>query len=78
MSYKRYSEEFKHNVVCEAKDSARSIPQVVHQIRAGTDKPQPNTNDSAEIRRLQKELKRVIEERDIFEKAAIYFSNQLS
>jgi transposase len=34
----------------------------------------PDQNDSAEVRRLKAELKRVTEERDILKKAAAYFA----
>jgi transposase len=32
-------------------------------------------NSNAEIKRLQRELKRVTEERDILKKAAVYFAS---
>ena len=35
---------------------------------------QPTAKDSAEVRRLKAELKRVTEERDILKKAAAYFA----
>ena len=37
---------------------------------------QADTASSAEVRRLQAELKRVTEERDILKKAAAYFAKQ--
>ena len=46
---------------------ARKAARTSH---AGT----PAASDSAEVRRLKAELKRVTEERDILEKAAAYFA----
>jgi len=40
-----------------------------------TDEHQDKCNDQADIKRLQKELKRVTEERDIQKRAAAYFAN---
>jgi len=35
---------------------------------------QPSSKDSAEVRRLKAEVKRLTEERDILKKAAAYFA----
>jgi len=45
------------------------------QYGSRADENQVHRNDQAEIKRLQKELKRVTEERDILKKAAAYFAN---
>lgn len=42
--------------------------------RFASDAPAATASDSAEVRRLKAELKRVTEERDILKKAAAYFA----
>lgn len=88
MSSKRYPEEFKVEAVRQVTDRGRSVAQVAeglgvttHSLYAWLKKYGPQakayqakTEDQAEIRRLQKELKRVTEERDILKKAAAYFA----
>ncbi|EMK7708443.1 IS3 family transposase [Yersinia enterocolitica] len=83
MSGKRYPEEFKIEAVKQVVDRGYSVASVAtrldittHSLYAWIKKygPDSSTNKEesdaqAEIRRLQKELKRVIDERDIFKKS---------
>ncbi|MFK3914811.1 IS3 family transposase [Enterobacter cancerogenus] len=88
MSGKRYPEEFKIEAVKQVIDRGHSVSSVAtrldittHSLYAWIKKygPDSSTNKEqsdaqAEIRRLQKELKRVTDERDILKKAAAYFA----
>ena len=90
MSNKRYPEEFKIEAVRQIVERGHKVADVAarlgvstHSLYAwkkkfGPDAPehQVKATDQAEIKRLQKELKRVTEERDILKKAAAYFANQ--
>ena len=90
MSGKRYPEEFKKEAVKQVVDRGYSIRLVAenlgvttHSLYAWVKKYGPDSQEhqekmdtQAEIRRLQKELKRVKEERDILKKAAVYFASQ--
>ena len=83
MSGKRYPEEFKIEAVKQVVDRGYSVSSVAtrldittHSLYAWIKKygPDSSTNKEqsdaqAEIRRLQKELKRVTDERDIFKKS---------
>ena len=85
MSGKRYPEEFKTEAVKQVVDRGYSVSSVAtrldittHSLYAWIKKygPDSSTNKEqsdaqAEIRRLQKELKRVTDERDILKKAAV-------
>lgn len=85
MSSKRYPEEFKIEAVKQVVDRGHSVSSVAtrldittHSLYAWIKKygPDSSTNREqsdaqAEIRRLQKELKRVTDERDILKKAAV-------
>lgn len=94
MARKDYSEEFRRDAVKQVLENGYSIkdtanrlgmhhdslrnwikkyknPQVEKEVKILDDK-------QAEIKRLQKELKRVTEERDILKKAAAYFANNPS
>ncbi len=87
MSGKRYPEEFKIEAVKQVVDRGHSVSSVAtrldittHSLYAWIKKygPDSSTNNAqsdaqAEIR-LQKELKRVTDERDILKKAAAYFA----
>lgn len=82
MSYKRYPEEFKVEAVKQVTVAGYSVADVAQRLgttthslyawikRYGPDSQdhQQKSNDTAEIRRLQKELKRVTEERDLLKK----------
>ncbi len=88
MSNKRYPEEFKIEAVRQVTERGHSVAQVASRLgitthslytwlkQFGPEAPehQAKTDAQAEIRRLQKELKRVTEERDILKKAAAYFA----
>lgn len=90
MSGKRYPEEFKIEAVKQIVDRGYSVADVAKRLdvtthslyawlrKYGPDAKEHNakTEADAEIRRLQKELKRVTEERDILKKAAAYFAKQ--
>lgn len=84
MSGKRYPEEFKIEAVKQVVDRGHSIADVAKRLditthslyawvkKYGPDNKQHNdlSEAQAEIKRLQKELKRATEERDILKKAA--------
>ncbi len=80
MSGKRYPEEFKTEAVKQVVDRGYSVASVATRLSlyawikkygpdSSTNKEQSDAQ--AEIRRLQKELKRVTDERDILKKAAV-------
>ncbi len=85
MSGKRYPEEFKTEAVKQVVDRGYSVASVATRLDITTHSlyvwikkygPDSSTNKEqsdaqAEIRRLQKELKRVTDERDILKKAAV-------
>ncbi|HFK6662523.1 IS3 family transposase [Escherichia coli] len=85
MSGKRYPEEFKIEAVKQVVDRGYSVASVATRLDITTHSlyfwikkygPDSSTNKEqsdaqAEIRRLQKELKRVTDERDILKKAAL-------
>ncbi len=85
MSGKRYPEEFKIEAVKQVIDRGHSVSSVATRLGITTHSlytwikkhgPDSSTNKEqsdaqAEIRRLQKELKRVTDERDILKKAAV-------
>ena len=88
MSGKRYSDEFKAEAAKQVIDQGRPAREVaarlgvsIHSmyawVREQRKVPQTRQADAAlavENRRLQAELKRVTEERDILKKAAAYFA----
>ncbi|ETZ11523.1 transposase [Vibrio parahaemolyticus] len=90
MSSKRYPEEFKIEAVKQVTEKGHSVADVANRLgttthslyawvkRYGPDSSQyqAQSDESAEIRRLRKELQRVTEERDILKKAAVYFASQ--
>lgn len=90
MSSKRYTEEFKVEAVKQITERHYSAAEVSarlgvsqHSLYAWVKKyslPTPvrkeTQSQQAEIRRLQSELKRVTEERDILKKAAAYFAKE--
>ena len=85
---KRYSEELKIEAVKQVVDRGHPVSSVATRLDITTNShyslikkhgPDSSTNKEqsdaqAEIRRLQKELKRVTDERDILKKAAAYFA----
>ena len=88
MSGKHYPKEFKIEAVKQVVDRGHCVSSVAtrldittHSLYAWIMKygPDSSTNNAqsdaqAGIRRLQKELKRVTDERDILKKAAAYFA----
>lgn len=90
ISAKYYPEEFKIEAVKQFVDRGHSVSDVAKRldvtthslyawvIKCGPDSKQYNelSDAQAEIRRLQKELKRTTEERDLLKKAAAYFIKQ--
>lgn len=90
MSNKRYPEEFKIEAVKQVTERGHAVADVA--IRIGVSQhslyewlkryslPEGERlelqGQSAEIRRLKAELKRVTEERDILKKAAAYFAKE--
>ena len=90
MSSKRYTEEFKIAAVKQiterhysAADVSTRLGVSQHSLYAWVKKyslPEPVrtevTSQQGEIRRLQSELRRVTEERDILKKAAAYFAKE--
>ena len=90
MSNKRYPDEFKIETVKHVVEYDHSVASVAkwlgvttHSLYArikkfGLDSAEhaAATIEQAEIKRLNKELKCVTEERDILKKAAAYFANQ--
>jgi transposase len=90
MSSKRYTDEFKMEAVKQVTDRGQKVADVASRIgvtpyslyawvrkfgKPGASASAP-VEQSAEVRRLQAELRRVTEERDILKKAAAYFAKQ--
>lgn len=87
---KRYTEEFKIEAVKQITDRGYSVQEVAERFGISTKslyhwRDQLNGNkvvarsksdDSVRIAKLEAELKRVTEERDILKKAARYFASQ--
>jgi transposase len=90
MSGIRYSEEFKIEAVRQVTDQKRPVAEVadrlgvsawslyawIRRYRKPQEQRQREQFESAEIRRLQAEVKRLTEERDILKKAAAYFARE--
>ncbi|SOO29582.1 transposase [Xanthomonas phaseoli pv. phaseoli] len=88
MSSKRYTDEFKIEAVRQVTDRGFKVADVAERLGVTTDilyawlrkfgKPgvvqRAEVDQSAEVRRLKTELRRVTEERDILKKAAAYFA----
>lgn len=88
MSGKRYTDEFKAEAVKQVTERGHSVVEVAQRLgitphslyawKAKFGKPEvvrrTELDQSAEVRRLKAELKRVTEERDILKKAAAYFA----
>jgi len=86
---KRYTEEFKVEAVKQITERGYSVQDVAERLGISTKslyhwRSQLNGNkavrqssdDSVRIAKLEAELKRVTEERDILKKAARYFASQ--
>ena len=90
MSSKRFTEEFKLEAIKLITERQCSISEVSSRLGVTTNslyawlkkynQPEPvkmaAANQHATIKRLQSELKRVTEERDILKKAAAYFAKE--
>ena len=90
MSIKNYTEEFKIEAVKQVLERGYSQSDVAKRLgvnrktmsgwvkRYGpeSERYEQSRRDQGEIRRLQTELKRVTEERDILKKAAAYFAKE--
>lgn len=88
MSSKRYTDEFKIEAVRQVTDHRFKVAEVAellvvttHSLYAWMRKfgkrgvvQRAEVDQSAEVRRLKAELRRVTEERDILKKAAAYFA----
>jgi transposase len=88
MSSKRYTDEFKIEAVRQVTERGFKVAEVADRLGITTHslyawlrkfgKPEvvqrAELDQSAEIRRLKAELRRVTEERDILKKAAAYFA----
>ena len=91
MARREYSEEFRRDAVKQVIENGYGIIETAERLGVHHDSlrnwikkyQSPETinklnitdNANLEIKRLQKELKRVTEERDILKKAAAYFAN---
>ena len=89
MSAKRYPEEFKIEAVRQVVDRGYSVAEVAARLgvtthslyswlrRYGPDKEKAAAEEETqkELRRLQEQLRRVTEERDILKKAVRYLAN---
>lgn len=88
MSSKRYTDEFKIEAVRQVTDRGFKVAEIAQRLGITTHslyawlrkfgKPgvvqRAEVDQSAEVRRLKTELRRVTEERDILKKAAAYFA----
>lgn len=88
MSSKRYTDEFKLEAARQVLDRGRRVDEVcealgvsrdslyawVRQHRQALPAKSAQADQASEIRRLNAELRRVTEERDILKKAAAYFA----
>jgi transposase len=87
---KRYTEEFKAEAIKQVTERGRSVAEVTRALGVSVDsmyawlrthrktrpERQAEAAEQSEVRRLQAELRRVTEERDILKKAAAYFAKQ--
>lgn len=87
----RYTDEFRKEAVKQVTDNGYSVAETAKRLGVHPDslkswvkkyqspesiaKHELDASAQAEIKRLQKELKRVTEERDILKKAAAYFAS---
>jgi transposase len=85
---KRYTKEFKIEAVKQVTDRGYSVNEVAERLGittkslynwrsqlSGKKPASPSSDDSVRIAKLEAELKRVAEERDILKKAARYFAS---
>lgn len=90
MSGNSYTDEFKIEAVKQVTDRGHKVAEVAKRLGVSTHnlyawvrkfgKAGPSARaeveQSAEVRRLKAELRRITEERDILKKAAAYFAKQ--
>ncbi len=86
MTQIRFTQEFKQEAVRQVVDRGHPVSEVAARLGVSQHslytwikqhkKPAVATAAEAEIRRLQSELRRVTEERDILKKAAAYFASE--
>jgi len=90
MSGQRYPEEFKVEAVKQVTDRGHSVADVAQRLGVTSHsiynwmkkygpkaaEHQASSDEARKIKALEKELKRVTEERDILKKAAVYFASQ--
>ena len=90
MSSKRYTDEFKIEAVRQVTDRGFKVAEVAERLGVTTHSlyawlrtfgksgvvHRAEVDQSAEVRRLKAELRRVTEERDILKKAAAYFAKE--
>ena len=90
MSNKQFTEEFKIKAVRQVTDRGFAVKEVAARLRVSTwslyqwikrygmpaEKRLAQEDRAAKLKRLEVELKRVTEERDILKKAAAYFAKQ--
>lgn len=90
MGYKKYTEEFKREVLAMAAEGSRSVAQLErelditsgliykwqqrYRVEDETLQPSAERAEQAELRRLKRELEIVKQERDILKKAIQVFS----
>lgn len=90
MGYKKYSDEFKRDVLAMVAEGSRSVAQLErelditaglinkwqqrYRVKAGTLQSSEERAEQAELRRLRRELEIVRQERDILKKAIQVFS----
>ena len=88
MSSKRYTDEFKLEAAKQVLEQGRLVREVAQRLEIGIDTlygwvraqrktpvvRQTDSSLAAENRRLQAEVRRLTEERDILKKAAAYFA----
>lgn len=82
----RFTEEFRVEAIRQVTERNRSVAEVSAALGVSThslyawikkqQKPAISSSSDIEIKRLQAELNRVTEERDILKKAAAYFASQ--
>ena len=94
MARRTYSEEFRIEAVKQVLENGYSITDTAHRLGIHPDslrnwikrlespeaiqKHKILDESQVEIKKLQKELKRVTEERDILKKAAVYFASHIN
>ena len=90
MGYKKYTDEFKQDVLAMAAEGTRSVAQLErdlditpglvykwqqrYRVKGETLQPSEDRAEQAELRRLRRELEVVKQERDILKKAIQVFS----